>query len=204
MDLWTLIPAYLLGSIPVGVWVSRAAGVDIRRVGSGNPGFTNVYRSVGKLPGLIVLAGDIGKGALAVAIARRAGAGEAVLVLAGLAAVAGHVWSLFLRFRGGKGVATAAGVILCLLPLEAFVCLLLFAAVVGWSGYVSLGSISAAAALPVVTAAVALLRGDYPSLPYLLLTLLVAAVILLRHRSNITRLREGRENRFSLRRGNGR
>jgi len=201
---WTPAAAYLLGSIPLGYWIPRATrGIDIRTVGSGNPGFTNVYRAVGPVQGVIVLVADIAKGAAAVLLARAAGGGAAVIALAGALAVAGHIWSLFLRFRGGKGVATAAGVLFSILPVEAGLALAVFLVVLAAGRYVSLGSITAAVSFPVW---VLVLRSRAPGgveIPYLALALLIAALIVLRHRQNVKRLLAGTESRFSLRRGKG-
>lgn len=198
---WTPAAAYLLGSIPLGYWLPLALrGIDIRTVGSGNPGFTNVYRAVGTAPGLAVLVADVGKGALAVAIARWAGGDAAVLAVAGAAAVAGHVWSLFLRFRGGKGVATAAGVLFSVLPAEAALALAVFAVTVAATRYVSLGSVLAALSFPAWTLLLGSRSAGGVKIPFLALALLIAALVVLRHRGNIRRLLAGTENRFTFRR----
>lgn len=196
-----LLMAYAVGSIPVGYLVPKlASGIDIRRVGSGNPGFTNVYRAAGAGAGTVVLAADIGKGIVAVLLARSFGAGETGSVLAGLAAIVGHVTSPFLGFRGGKGVATAAGVFVTLLPLETAICLLLFGAVVAATRYVSLGSVTAAVALPALTGVFPLLRGTPFRTAHFLMAAAVAVMIVVRHRANLGRLMAGNENRFSFRR----
>ena len=198
-----LVAAYLLGSIPIGYIVPRVVGgIDIRTVGSGNPGFTNVYRAVGPRVALVVLLGDTGKGVLAILLARSAGAGEVLVVLAGVAAILGHVFTVFLRFRGGKGVLTAAGVFFSLIPAETLLCLILFVAIVAATRFVSLGSIVAAAALPVLAYSLPRLRGGEISTPTFLLSLFAAAVILIRHRSNLSRLLRGTESRFSFHRRN--
>lgn len=200
----TLILAYLAGSIPVGYLVPRlAAGIDIRAVGSGNPGFTNVYRAAGVLPGVIVLVLDIGKGVLAVSLARILGGGDGAAVLAGLAAIVGHMTTPFLRFRGGKGVATAAGVFFTLVPLATTIALLVFAVVVAATRYVSLGSMSAATSLPMLVAVLPRIRGEAFRMAPFLLTLAVAVLIVLRHRANLRRLLAGTESRFSFRRNGG-
>lgn len=200
----TLILAYLAGSIPVGYLVPRlAAGIDIRAFGSGNPGFTNVYRAAGVLPGVIVLVLDIGKGVLAVSLARILGGGDGAAVLAGLAAIVGHVTTPFLRFRGGKGVATAAGVFFTLVPLATAIALLVFAVIVAATRYVSVGSMSAAASLPLLVAVLPRLRGEAFRIAPFLLTLAVAVLIVLRHRANLRRLLAGTESRFSFRRNGG-
>ncbi len=194
-----LFGAYLIGSIPTGLIVARLAGrgVDPRRQGSGNIGATNVGRLLGKGPGLLTLAGDVLKGAAPPLLAGwlAAGApGEAGYVaLAGAGAVLGHVYPVFLSFRGGKGVATAAGVFLAIAPLALLGAAAVFGLLVWRWRYVSLGSIGAAFSLPV---AVILLGGE-PA--YGLLAAAVAALVISRHRDNIGRLREGREHRLGER-----
>ncbi len=196
-----LIAAFILGSIPVGYRLPKLLrGIDVRNTGSGNTGFTNVYRAAGAGLGITVLLADMGKGALAIYLARAGGGGEGLAVLAGLAAIAGHVWSPFLRFRGGKGVATTGGVFFTLVPIETGIALLLFLAVVGATRFVSLGSITAVAAIPVAMIVVARFRHTPVSLPALGLALLVTVLIVLRHRSNIRRLLDGTESRFLFRR----
>jgi glycerol-3-phosphate acyltransferase PlsY len=203
MALVAVACAFLLGSIPFGYLVPRLArGVDIRSVGSGNPGFTNVYRAAGPGLGIAVLLADAAKGVFAV-LAGRALAGPNGAVLAGLAAIAGHVATPFLGFRGGKGVATTAGVFFTLLPLEAAVVLFLFFVVVGVSRYVSLGSVSAAAALPLSIVVGDAARGRPLRVPLFLLALSAAALIIWRHRANLRRLAAGTESRFRFRRGGG-
>ncbi|MBN1825978.1 MAG: glycerol-3-phosphate 1-O-acyltransferase PlsY [Candidatus Eisenbacteria bacterium] len=202
--LWTLPVAYLLGSVPLGYWIPRAMhGIDIRTVGSGNTGFTNVYRAVGVVPGLIVLVADVAKGALAVLIARAAGEGAGLIALAGAAAVAGHIWSLFLRFRGGKGVATAAGVLFSILPIEAALSLAVFGVTVAAGRYISLGSVAAALSFPIWTLILGSRAPNGVEPPYLALAVVIAALITVRHRANIRRLLAGKESRFSLSRGKG-
>jgi glycerol-3-phosphate acyltransferase PlsY len=193
--------AFLLGSIPFGYLVPRLArGVDVRSVGSGNPGFTNVYRAVGPGLGIAVLLADAAKGVFAVLVGRTL-AGPNGAVLAGLAAIAGHVATPFLGFRGGKGVATTAGVFFTLLPLEAAAVLALFVVVVGASRYVSLGSVSAAAALPLSILVGDAVRGRPLRTPLFFLALAAAALIVWRHRANLRRLAAGTENRFRFGRG---
>ncbi|RPJ44422.1 MAG: glycerol-3-phosphate 1-O-acyltransferase [Candidatus Latescibacterota bacterium] len=203
MLLVAVLAGFLAGSIPFGYIVPKLArGIDIRTVGSGNPGFTNVYRALGPGLGTIVLAADVGKGVLA-ALAGRWLAGENAAILSGLAGIAGHVWPPFLGFRGGKGVAAAAGVFFTILPLEAAISLGVFLAAVLASRYVSLGSILAAATLPIAVFAFDRIRGG-PARPlHLLLALTVAVLIIGRHRGNVRRLLAGTENRFSLRRRTG-
>ncbi|MBM3321742.1 MAG: glycerol-3-phosphate 1-O-acyltransferase PlsY [Candidatus Eisenbacteria bacterium] len=199
-----LLAAFLLGSIPFGYLVPRLArGIDIRTVGSGNPGFTNVFRAAGPAPGIAVLLADAGKGVLAVLLGRALGEANGAAA-AGVAAIAGHVWTPFLRFRGGKGVATAAGVFFVLLPLEAGIALAVFLAAVFSTRYVSLGSVLGAAALPASVAAIDALRDGPIRVGALLVSLLVTALVVWRHRENVRRLLAGTENRFCFRKGNDR
>ena len=182
--------AYVCGSLPVGVWVGRWVGVDVRSSGSGNIGATNVARTAGGRAGLLTLLGDVGKGVIPATLARLLLGDPWLIALTGLAAVCGHLFSLFLRFSGGKGVATAFGVFIVLTPAAAALSAALFA-VVGFSTrYVSVASMLAALALPVM----AWVCG-YPP-PLVLAAAAVAAIIILRHRDNLSRLRRGEEPRF--------
>jgi glycerol-3-phosphate acyltransferase PlsY len=191
--------AYVVGSLPTGVLLARLANVDVRRAGSGNIGATNVARTAGSKLGLLTLVLDAAKGAVPVLVAGGlAGAAgrtpaevEALRLTAGLAALIGHVFSLFLGFKGGKGVATALGAIVALAPLAALAAIVLFAAVFAVTRWVSLGSIVAAAGTPIVAA-----FAGYPVGLTATLTAM-AIVILLRHRDNIARLIAGNEPRFS-------
>jgi glycerol-3-phosphate acyltransferase PlsY len=203
MNPWLLtIPvAYLLGSIPFGyVLVRIFRHEDIRATGSGNIGATNVARSGAKGLAIATLLLDLGKGALAVLIAfqiaRHAEMGRAgafdLAVGAAVAAVLGHVFPVWLRFRGGKGVATALGVFLALVPAAAGCVVLVFAAVFALSRYVSLASILAAAAFPMF--AFLLLRHVTPMV--LVAFLFLPALIIAKHHANIRRLIDGKENRF--------
>lgn len=186
---------YLLGSLPWGYWIPRAfAGVDIRQVGSGNTGATNVWRALGFKLGLAVALLDIGKGAAAALVARWL-ADDLVAVLAGLAAMAGHWRPLFLRFaRGGKAVATTGGVGLALAFFATLAAAGVWIAVFLATRYASVASIVAALTLPVF----AFVFGA--SVPVLAFTVAGAAAVAVLHRANIRRLRAGTENRFQLRR----
>src|SRR5690606_11117346 len=147
--IWSAVIGYLVGSIPIGFLVVRQLyRIDIRRYGSGNIGFTNVFRTAGLAPGLVVLAGDSLKGVRAVRLGRWLG-GETAGMLGGLAAIAGHNWSLFLRFSGGRGVATGAGVFLALAPKVLAVAALIWVLTVACTRYVSLGSILGAISVPI-------------------------------------------------------
>jgi len=187
--LWVL--AYLIGSIPVGVLVAAILGSnDPRSQGSGNIGATNVARTSGKKAGLMTLAGDCGKGILALLIAIWSGAGEWIVAITALAVFSGHLYPVFLGFKGGKGVATALGIFLVLTPLAVLIEIFLFALIVGWSRFVSLGSMIAAATLP----AFICLLGYNRSI--VLMALIISALTIFRHKNNIIRLSQGQENRL--------
>ena len=196
-----LIVAYLLGSVPFGYLVVRAKeGVDVRESGSGATGATNVTRRAGKGAGVLTLLLDAAKGAGAVLLARKFLTDDfgvnAWVAAACVAAILGHVFPVWLKFRGGKGVATGVGAFLCLAPLAVCLSALLFLLVVIATRYVSLGSITAAAALPLI---VLLLAYFYPSPelgPVLAAALTGGALIIFMHRANIQRLLNGTESKF--------
>ena len=192
MTLLALLLSYLLGSIPNGLWLCRALWhVDLRQHGSHNIGATNAWRTLGKGPGFLVFFLDMLKGLLAVWLGEMLVGTPLVMILCGVLAIVGHSLSLFLRFHGGKGVATGLGVILMLMPKVTVIVFLVWLLLVLATRYVSLGSIVAAALVPVL----ALVFG-YPAL-YVVFGVLAAALIIVRHRSNITRLLKGTENRIS-------
>jgi acyl phosphate:glycerol-3-phosphate acyltransferase len=194
--LW-LVASYLLGAIPTSHLVSRTfAGIDLRQHGSGNLGATNLYRVLGWKYAIPVALFDMAKGAIPVLVfGPQVSRSELFALACGIAAIVGHVFSVFVHFKGGKGVATAAGVMLGLTPLALGVAAVVWALVVLLSGYVSLGSIAAAAVLPV---AVYLL--EHPRTPELLwMDVAVAAGVIILHRRNIQRLLNGTENRFGRR-----
>ncbi len=190
MTVLALVLAYLLGAIPAATIVARARGVDIRKVGSGNSGATNVQRSLGWGPGLLVAAFDILKGALAVWLARTFGLGDVVAALCGVAAVVGHNFSVFLRFRGGKGVATSFGTILAIDPVIGLGVLVIGLATMVLTRFVSAGSILGA--VSVVVMALSLPR---PWWERALLAFL-ALLLIWQHRDNMQRLTRGTERRF--------
>lgn len=192
-----LVAAYLVGAIPVGYLIARAlGGLDIRRHGSGNIGTTNVLRTLGRFPAGLTLVGDVAKGYGAVAVGRGLLGGEpgAALAACGALAVVGNCWPVYLRFRGGKGVATALGTFLALMPLVTVPAALVWVLIVAASRYVSLGSIAAALSLPI--AAFVLRR--YPGV-FVAAAGVVALVIVARHRENIERLWRGTERRLGQR-----
>lgn len=186
-----LAVSYLLGSIPFGLLVSKWwAKVDVRQHGSGNIGMTNVLRTAGVLCALVTLIGDGGKGFLAVSLARHFVGGATFPLFAGIFAVMGHNWPVFLRFKGGKGVATIAGVLLAYKPWGAAILLVVWILVLVIFRYISLASLVVAACLPIV---VLYLRTTWLEV---VLAAVVSVVTVFRHRSNIERLRQGTEFRF--------
>lgn len=198
-----LLGTYLLGSLPFGYLAGKLIkGVDLRQVGSRNVGATNVFRVVGILPGIIVLFLDISKGLISVLLANLFNPGGSMeanaqifylmRILAGSAAIIGHNWTIFLKFRGGKGVATGFGVALGLVPFPSLVSLGVFLVTTGLSRYVSLGSILAVLAFPLNC-----LLFKEP-LIFVLFGSIAAVVVLARHRANIERLFAGTENRIRI------
>jgi glycerol-3-phosphate acyltransferase PlsY len=197
-----LIPAvaYLLGSIPFGLLVAKVFGRgDVRKEGSGNIGATNVSRVAGPLAGILTLLLDGAKGAAAVLVAGRYSNDSAMwMVIAGLAALVGHCFPVWLKFKGGKGVATAAGVYLALCPPAFLAGLILFLLVASVSRYVSLGSVAAAVAMPLL---MYFLWAPHHAPPPVITfgALAVAVLIVYKHDGNLQRLVEGTEPKFSFR-----
>jgi glycerol-3-phosphate acyltransferase PlsY len=186
-----LLAAYLIGSIPFSYLVARKRGVDVRTVGSGNVGATNVMRSAGVGPGLLALLLDAAKGSAAAILAARLAPGHAALpAAAATAAVVGHVFPVWLGFRGGKGVATGAGAMLPLAPAATGLAVLCFALVLAATRYVSLGSMVGATSL----AAFAFVTQDHRAVAWAATA--CAALIVFKHRGNIARLRRGQERRL--------
>ena len=195
--LLALVASYLIGAIPTSYLVGRLArGIDLREHGSRNLGATNLYRTLGWKFALPVALFDIAKGAVPVLlIAPQVSPSRLFALVCGAAAVVGHVLSVFVRFRGGKGVATAAGVMLAFAPLAVGIAAVVWAAVVFGTGYVSLGSMIAAATLPAIVRVVR--PGDWQ---LFWADVVVAVAIVWLHRANIGRLIAGTENRFGRRR----
>ncbi|MEZ4598356.1 MAG: glycerol-3-phosphate 1-O-acyltransferase PlsY [Syntrophotaleaceae bacterium] len=187
-----LVVAYLIGAIPTGLLLTRlTGGGDIRKSGSGNIGATNVYRTAGRKLGILTLVLDALKGVLPVLFAMAVlHYDDSRLGAVAIAAFLGHCYPVYIGFKGGKGVATALGIYLVLSPLAVLVAFLIFAGLLWKWSYVSLGSICAAAAIPVL---VYLFEG---SVPLLLATLVISGIVIVRHRGNIKRLVDGTENRF--------
>jgi glycerol-3-phosphate acyltransferase PlsY len=193
IELAVLLGTYLAAAIPFGYLLGRAGGVDVRRVGSGNIGATNVMRARGRWVGVVTLVLDAAKGAAGVLVARALFPAEHWMpVAAACVAVVGHCYPVYLRFRGGKGVATGAGAFLALSPLAALGSLGVFVLVVGTSRLVSLASVTAASSFPLLAW---LVDGRRLALG----GLAVALVVIWRHRENLRRLAAGREERLGSR-----
>ena len=184
---------YLIGSIPFALILARRWGADLRMVGSGNMGAANVMRASGVTAGLLVALLDMAKGAASVWLAARIGGGAELPAAAGLAAIIGHIYPVWLRFRGGKGVATACGVFSVLTPPAVPPTLAIFAAVVWLTRYISLGSVVASIALPPLAYAM----GSPASA--VIAAAAASAIIVFRHRSNVVRLWAGTERRVGAR-----
>ena len=198
-----ILVSFLLGSIPAAYIAGKMKGIDLRKHGSGNLGATNVIRVLGTKVGMAVFAFDMAKGAIPVIFFPRwiEAAGPPVMdpviaaILCGLAAIVGHVRPIYLKFgKGGKGVATAAGVFLGLAPVPTLLALVVFAVVLLSSGFVSLGSLTSGAILPVLLAVTVGVRS-----PVFGISVVVAAFVFWTHRANIARLRNGEEHRFGKR-----
>lgn len=188
-----ILASYLIGSIPTGYLLGKVIrGIDIRTLGSGNIGATNVWRALGPVPALTALTGDIMKGIAGVLLGRYFGPPGFELITAG-AALVGHGWSVFLRFRGGKMIATMVGVLFMLPPAGLIAAAGVWFSVTGLTRYVSLASMTAAVAIPVAFA----VTGAGADL--VVFTAAVAVVVLYKHRDNIARLIRGTENKFGRR-----
>lgn len=192
--IFVLISIYLIAAIPSGVIVSRLMGSeDVRQKGSGNIGATNVYRVVGKLAGILTLLGDTMKGFLPLlAYKSWLAPTPTQLGVACAIAIIGHCYPVYLKFRGGKGVATALGIFLVLSPQAVLVVVVVFVITVAASRYISLGSVLAAMSAPLL-----ILMLNHPQ-PIFLATLFIATLVIWRHRTNIRRLLDGSENRFKV------
>jgi len=186
-----IIASYFIGAIPTGVVLARAfSGKDIRQEGSGNIGATNVTRVLGKKLGALTLVGDLLKGFLPVWVGSYLVSSLNVVCLMGCAAFLGHLFPVYLKFKGGKGVATALGVFLYLSPIVILVEIIVFVFVVGIWRYVSLGSLIAAASMPLLLVIIGSPK------PVVLLSMAFALLIFIKHKANIQRLLNGTENKF--------
>ena len=194
-ELLIAILALLTGSLPIGVLLTRLYGIDVRKVGSGNVGATNVARAAGKKLGLLTLVGDTLKGVAAVSLSQLSNTDSFLTSAAflGFLAITGHCFSPFLRFRGGKGVATGLGVFLALSPLATLGAVAVFAISFMATRYVSLSSVLSCVALPFLL--VMITSGSEPEL--LFFASLSCALIIFRHKDNIRRLLAGKEEKFS-------
>ena len=195
--------AYLVGSFPTSIVVGRMTRrIDIREHGSKNAGGTNAFRVLGWKAGLFVVVVDILKGVLATLLIAKIRVDpltldyELVQIIAGTSAVIGHVWTVLAKFKGGKGVATGAGLIIALFPWASLICFIIFVALVLTTRYVSLGSIIATSSLPFVLLTFDRMFGKSVSTSLLTFSILISCLIIFTHRSNIRRLLNGTENRF--------
>ncbi|MFQ5988688.1 MAG: glycerol-3-phosphate 1-O-acyltransferase PlsY [Candidatus Methylomirabilales bacterium] len=193
-ELGLIFIAYLVGSIPFGLVISRAVGrVDIRQHGSGNIGTANVLRTIGKRAAALTFVGDLLKGVLPVLAARLLGGTELLVAAVGMAAVLGHNWSVYLRFTGGKGVATSFGALVAMTPLPALFGFLVWLGVLLVFRYTSLSALMASVCIPPV------IFFSTGSGPYFFFSILVAILIFVRHTDNIKRIRAGTEHRVGQR-----
>jgi glycerol-3-phosphate acyltransferase PlsY len=192
-DLLAVLAAYLMGSIPFAQLLSKRRGIDLRRVGSGNVGASNVLRTLGVRPAVLAMMLDAVKGTVAVLIAQRLTNGVAAPVAAGLASMIGHVYPIWLRFRGGKGVATAAGAFAVLTPVAAVVAVGAFLLTVALTRFISVGSMVAA-----LTLAAWAIASDAPRIVEVGAAI-GAALVLIGHRANVLRLVAGTERRVGQR-----
>ena len=204
-----LAASYFLGGIPTGYIIGRLKGIDIRKFGSGNPGTANVYRTLGKWPGILTFAVDFLKGFAPAMTAMHffyiQGSADFskghwwIPVAAGGLAIAGHIWTPFLGFKGGKGVATAAGVFMALLPLPTTGAFIIFALAVALTHHISVGSMSASVGLPILC----LVLNKLPQQkPFTIMAIVVCGIIFYTHISNIRRILKGQELSYKHK-GNG-
>jgi len=198
--LLAIISAYILGSIPTSYIMGRITkGIDIREFGSGNVGATNALRVLGTKIGIFTLIIDIGKGFLAVTVGKLLveDPSDLILIFVGLSAIIGHIFTIFLKFKGGKGVATSAGVFIALVPIPVLITLIVFIITVWISKFVSLGSILAAFTL-FTTELIINILNSFEELEILIFTFIIALFIIIRHKANIQRLIAGNENKISF------
>jgi glycerol-3-phosphate acyltransferase PlsY len=183
---------YLLGSVPTGLILAKLfSKVDPRKIGSKNIGATNIFRTAGKSLGIFTLIGDLLKGAIPVVIAIQWGESDLWIALSGLTPFLGHIFPIFLGFKGGKGVATALGVYLMFSPISVLIEFFIFAGIVWKWRFISLGSITCGTTIPIL---IAFFRSD--SQAYFIVSVIMAALILYRHQSNISRLLQGTESKW--------
>lgn len=183
--------SFIIGSIPTGLLIAKSKGIDLRKIGSGNIGATNVMRALGKEAALLTLAGDMAKGAVPVAIAQALSLGVMDQGILGLAAILGHNFSLFLKFKGGKGVATSLGVLLIFSPHVALFTIVIWLLAVKWGEYSSVGALTAFGLLPL-----SMYMIDY-SEEKIIIAVAITSLIYIRHIPNIKRLIKGTEGKIS-------
>jgi len=191
------LAAYVIGATPWGFWAGKIRGIDVRDHGSGNIGTTNVFRTLGKGPGIVVFLLDVLKGLVPVLLARQflPGVETWQIILVAIAAILGHNFTFWLRFKGGKGIATSTGAVAAVVPLALLVGLIVWIALFVTTRYVAVASIGCALALPATVAAQGVRTGQWD--PWLLgFACFLCAMAIWRHRSNVGRLRAGTENRF--------
>ena len=201
-----IIVSYLMGSVPTSIIAGKLLqNIDIRKHGSGNAGATNVFRVLGAKAGIVVLLIDMFKGFAPVVWVSQLGVDsglgwETVVfqLIAGLSAMFGHIWTIFAKFKGGKGVGTAAGMMLGLTPITILICLVVFAITVAATRYVSLGSILAALAFLAVTLVRKYGLGEYVPTALLAISIFIPTLIIITHRANIQRLLRGEENKIEF------
>ena len=194
MYILVILTGYLLGSLPTGFLVGKyLKDIDLRTIGSGSTGATNVLRNIGKWPALFVFIIDVGKGLIAVKIAQYYSHQSLMLVIAGISAITGHIWPIWLRGKGGKAVATGLGMFLALSWKVGLASLGIFLIVLAKTKFVSLSSISAAILLPIF---MFFYIGKFVHL-YFFISLIVALLVIWKHRTNITRLLKGEESKIS-------
>jgi len=204
-----LILSYLVGSIPTAIIAGKLLkNIDIREYGSGNAGATNVLRVLGWKAALVVLLIDMLKGYAAVTWiveiipnVQHLDTKAIYQIMAGAAAICGHIWTIFANFKGGKGVGTAAGVFFGLQPIPVFICLLTFIGIVSRTKYVSLGSMISAVLLPTILLVQFIFLDKPVPIPHIVIAVFLAVLIVILHRDNIHRLVAGNENKISLRKG---
>lgn len=192
--------AYIFGAIPCGVWIGKIfKNIDIRKYGSYNSGATNAYRVLGRKYGAMVLLLDALKGFIPLLIAKFYGISGVNLIILGFIAILGHSFSIFLKFKGGKGVATSLGVFLFLMPKVIVVLLTIFIVTVTLTKYISLGSIVCSAMLPILAYFMPI---TYPETrkELVIISFLIGLFVIYKHKTNIVRIYKGEENRFNLRR----
>ncbi|MDF1850137.1 MAG: glycerol-3-phosphate 1-O-acyltransferase PlsY [Verrucomicrobiales bacterium] len=192
---WPVVLAFVIGATPFGFLAGKMKGIDIRDHGSGNIGATNVLRTLGKPIGITVLILDVLKGAVPVLIAMQVSESSAIRIATAVAAILGHNYTFWLKFKGGKGIATTGGALLPLLPIPLLSSILFWILTLKTTRYVSVASIVAAITIPVALAIQSLIKKSW-DFPLLGLAVFVCLLAIWKHRSNIARLRRGEENRF--------